>query len=116
MSKFSARIKDLRLSRGWSQGDLAEKMQVTKQTISGYERGLREPNFDDLLAIADICNVTTDYLLGNEDVVPRLVNSDEIMLIDAYRRASADIQCAIRRILNMPAMTAEDMEELNQIK
>ncbi len=47
-----------------SQGDLAEKIGVSQQTVSKYERGLLEPNLETLRILADYFDVTVDYLLG----------------------------------------------------
>jgi len=38
------RLKDLRAERGWSQGDLAEKLDVSRQTINSLERGKYDPS------------------------------------------------------------------------
>ena len=46
---------------------MSEEFGVTNQTISLWETGQREPDFDTLVKIAKYFNVTTDYLLGIED-------------------------------------------------
>jgi len=85
MGYFRNRIKELRLERGLSQQSLADKLGVNKQTISQYERGVREPGFETLLALCDFFNVSTDYLLGNESHTSRLVNTAERKMLDAMR-------------------------------
>ncbi len=60
------RIKDLRLQRDWTQTQLGEKISVTKASISGYENDTRSPDKDTLVKLANLFNVSTDYLLGNE--------------------------------------------------
>ena len=68
---LGARIKELRKEFGLSQVDLASRLEVTKQTISNWENGNIQPSVDMLVGLANVFNVTTDYLLGLDDV-PRL--------------------------------------------
>ncbi len=60
-------IKDLRLEEGISQRELGNRLNVCNQTVSFWENGQREPDLDTLLKIAKYFQVSTDYLLGNED-------------------------------------------------
>jgi len=64
MTTFGERIKTLRLSRGYTQQDLADILGTAKSTISMYENDNRNPDFETLEAIADLFNVNMDYLLG----------------------------------------------------
>ena len=66
-SIFSIRLKNLRLEHQLTQLDLAERIGVNKQTISQYERGVREPGFSRLEALCDYFHVSSDYMLGRED-------------------------------------------------
>ena len=61
---FATRIKYLRQSAGINQVQLAEKLGVTKQSISNWENDNILPSIDMLVKIADFFAVTTDYLLG----------------------------------------------------
>ena len=58
----------LRLSCNYSQVDVAEKLSVTKQTISNWENNNIQPSVDMLIKIADLFGVTTDYLLGRDSI------------------------------------------------
>lgn len=49
MGKFKNRIRELREYHQYTQAQLADMMGVNKQTISQYERGVREPQFDNLV-------------------------------------------------------------------
>lgn len=64
--EFSERLKELRTQRGYSQSELAKKLEVSKSTISMLEVGSRKPSFEMLELIGDFFNVTVDYLLGKE--------------------------------------------------
>ena len=61
------RLKELRTSRKISQVQLAMDLNLTQNSISRYENGEREADYDTLVAIADYFNVSVDYLLGRTD-------------------------------------------------
>jgi len=66
MENFATRLRNLRLSRGMTQDDLALELGVSRSTIAGYEAPSkeREPAFDVASRLANHFGVTTDYLLG----------------------------------------------------
>ena len=63
---FEQRIRFLRQSHELNQVQLAEKLGVTKQSVSNWENDNIVPSVDMLEKIADFFNVTTDYLLGRD--------------------------------------------------
>lgn len=81
---FKERLKDLRISRNMTQGDLADAIGNTKQAISQYERGVRQPDFETLEALCDFFNVSSDYILGKSSVTMRFVDSNELKLLDGF--------------------------------
>lgn len=111
MALFKDRLKSLRKQKDMSQQDLANIIKVSKQTISQYERGIRYPDFDNLLALCDTFNVSSDYMLGQSDVTMRFLtekdlqrlsfSEDEFRLVLAYRSADEDHQRLARLALNM---------------
>ena len=64
---FGKVLKDLRCEQGISQRELGARLGVCNQTVSFWESGQREPDLDTLLKIAKYFQVSTDFLLGNED-------------------------------------------------
>ena len=60
------RILQLRQSRGWSQEELAEKLHVSRQSISKWETGASVPEIGKILEIARLFGITTDSLLVEE--------------------------------------------------
>lgn len=85
MSTYSNRIKELRIGKSLSQERLADMIGTTKQAVSNYERGVRKPDIPTIEALCDIFNVSSDYLLGKEDVTIRLVGNDGIKKLDGPR-------------------------------
>lgn len=60
------KIINLRKKNGWSQEELAEKIGVTRQSISKYEGAQSIPDLDKILKLSEIFGVTTDYLIKDE--------------------------------------------------
>lgn len=92
---LSKSIKLLRTSRGMSQVDLAQKLSVTKQTVSNWENDNIQPSIDMLERLADFFCVSTDYLLGRtEDSIISTfgLSNDEIahivLLIEDLKKRS----------------------------
>ncbi|MDE7040177.1 MAG: XRE family transcriptional regulator [Limosilactobacillus sp.] len=56
-NSIASQIKKLRNSRGWTQPQLADKLSVSKQTISNWETGIKVPRMGSLQKLADLFNV-----------------------------------------------------------
>jgi lexA repressor len=70
---FKTRLKQLRKERNINQRELSEYLKVAPSTISMYENGQREPNFEVLEVLADFFNVDMNYLLGKTDKTTKLI-------------------------------------------
>lgn len=67
------KIIQLRKKKGWSQEELAEMINVTRQSVSKWESRASMPDLDKIVRLSEIFGVTVDYLLKDEshaDVVP----------------------------------------------
>lgn len=60
------RIAILRISKGWSQAELAQRIGVSASAVGMYEQGHREPSLGLLVRLAQELGATTDYLLMGE--------------------------------------------------
>ena len=60
---ISNQIVLLRKQNGWSQELLAEKLNLSRQTISKWELGISNPNIDNLIHIKKMFDVTYEFLL-----------------------------------------------------
>jgi transcriptional regulator with XRE-family HTH domain len=63
MQMFSSNLKRLRAARNLSQEEIAQKLHITRQTVSGWETGRCEPDIDMLKALADVLNVDVQELI-----------------------------------------------------
>ena len=89
---LSESIYELRMSFNWTQVQLAQKLGITKQTVSNWENDNIQPSIDMLVKISKIFNVTTDYLLGltptnslNVDGLPTEFVSHIVQIIDDFK-------------------------------
>lgn len=58
------RIAALRKTKGWTQAELARKLNITRNGVNSWEQGLSTPSPAYLVLLAKIFSVSTDYLLG----------------------------------------------------
>lgn len=76
MSKIlGARLKVLREQKQLSKAEAARQLNVGNTTYANWEYGLREPNADTIVKLADFYDISTDYLLGH--------NSGEGLTVEA---------------------------------
>lgn len=61
------RIGDLRREQGWNQRELGDKLGVGQTTVSAWETGKNEPDYKSIRAMAELFEVSADYLLGFSD-------------------------------------------------
>ncbi|MBR2995524.1 MAG: helix-turn-helix transcriptional regulator [Lachnospiraceae bacterium] len=110
MATVAERIKALRLENDWTQQEVADRLGVNHVTISGYERGVRNPQFPEADALAELFDVNLEYLLGSSDVRGRYpkhgdqtvrVSVDELEVLRAYQAASPEIRAAVRAVLGV---------------
>ena len=69
MSKVGNNIREGRIRKGYTQDQLAEFLNVTRQTVSSWETGRSEPDLDTLKSLSDILDTDVSALLGEEDTV-----------------------------------------------
>lgn len=63
---FPQRLKEIRIKRGLTQTELGEKVGVKQSTFTNWEKGKREPNFEIVIKLADLLEVSVDWLFGRK--------------------------------------------------
>ena len=86
------KIIDLRKKNGWSQEDLAEKLDVSRQSISKWESAQSIPDMGKILRLSELFGVSTDYLL-----------KDDLEIVDAVAVPESD---GIARTVSMEEASA----------
>lgn len=82
--ELSERLKTLRLEAGYTQKELASKLDKSYQIYQTWENGKRNPKKDSLEKLASVFNVSVSYLLGETDEKSpsKIVDLEEIISID----------------------------------
>ncbi|UTH13327.1 helix-turn-helix domain-containing protein [Macrococcus equipercicus] len=74
-NKIAEQIIELRNSMGWTQQQLADKLKVSKQSVSNWETGEKTPRMGKIEDIANLFNVTVSYIIdGHSDHDKRNIN------------------------------------------
>ena len=91
MNKYGKRLKELREQRGYTQEYLAKLLNTSRSRIAMYEQGKRQPDFEMQEALADLFNVTLDYLFGRDDSVKEFT--------ELFSSAAPSVQEAVLTLL-----------------
>ena len=67
MKTFSEKLLELRRREGLSQEQLADRLGVTRQSVSKWESGAAAPELSKLVALSELFSVSVDYLVGLTD-------------------------------------------------
>lgn len=73
---FSERLKEEREKRNWSQNDLAEKIHVSRQSVSKWETGKNYPSIEIIIHLSDLFDITIDELLRSDEELTQKVIED----------------------------------------
>ena len=82
--EFSERLKELRKQAHLTQVELANKLGIVQSSYADWERGKKKPTQDNLVKIAQVLNVSVDYLVGNSEE-----KSDELDNIELLFRMNS---------------------------
>lgn len=99
-----ARLKQLRKEQGYSQKRLAEILGITQQAVCKYENTVVEPDIQTLIMLADLFEVTVDYLIGHSDIRESGVNkviltNDELRHMTLWRTVPVHFRSAVDILL-----------------
>lgn len=127
-------LRDLRKAKGISLKEFGKIIGVAESTVSLYENGKRQPDYDTLSKIADFFGVSTDYLLGREtktvltrrdekeiktiidDTVNQLLEQDGLMF-DGKPATDEDVQRLIMAMqMGMEMIKKENKEKFTPKK
>ena len=104
MTTFGKKLHSLMKDNKITQQELAEKLNVRRGSVSNWVTDRRMPDSDTIVDLANIFNVTTDYLLGNDKNIKDDINSKDLIFDNA--------QDALKFILKQPNIMAFDIPEL----
>lgn len=109
MSDLGSKLKKARENKRLTQQQVADKLGVSNGAISGYERGYRDPDTDTLKSLADLYEVSLDWLNGRDEkegeyTLPEEVVSKVIREAEAHYGVSLRddpvVESAVRDLIN----------------
>lgn len=105
---FGARLKGLRLEKNMQQSELGRLLNITNVAVSHYENDNRKPTPEIISKVAEIFNVSTDYLLG--------ISSSKRKYYDLTEKDEKDIEKALEKLVEEldNGLYSKDMEEYDE--
>ncbi|WP_079473941.1 helix-turn-helix domain-containing protein [Marinococcus halophilus] len=88
---FYRKLKEERLKNNFSQEMLAKQLQISRQSVSKWERNEGYPNIETLLQLSEIFNITVDELLKGDDYLKNKIIQDSKSLKHPRLKAFFDI-------------------------
>lgn len=113
---FGKRLLMVLLNRNITQKELAQQLFISPSTLNGYIKNNREPNYETLKNMAEILNVSADYLLGihlnnEQDIIPELhLTKNEIKLLKSFRQMDKSNKLSLLSYANI-ILSVKDYED-----
>lgn len=92
---FGDKVKQLRLNAGMTQYELADKLNLSRSAIAGYESEEKQASVKIIKELSNIFNVSIDYLLGETDIK----NKPDDILKGEYHKDFENVDEALKFIL-----------------
>lgn len=91
--EFGTILKKARLNKGLTQDELAQLIGVAKSTVSGYEKGTREPDVPKIKMLLSVLDMKPEELFGEHGKrsIP-VSDSQELRLLDTFRQLNPEGQ------------------------
>ena len=103
-------LKQARKLSGMTQREVADALGIGQSTYKNYECGFREPNGDTIVSLANLFNVTTDYLLGRDTGEPTPLDS----LAAEFNMSALERKIVDNYLALPPSMRGDLMEFLQK--
>ncbi|MMZ57947.1 HTH-type transcriptional regulator Xre [compost metagenome] len=116
MKEFAKRLKHLREKQKvkdskWTQGYVADLIGVARPTYTAYENGTKQPPLETVDKIANLFNVSSDYLIGRtNNSAPLHEENINVAFYDGYDELSPEEQEAVKEIVKNTIETFKKMK------
>jgi len=105
---FQERLKNTRIAAGLTQAEMAERLFMTQQAYSKYEKGLATPNPETLARIADLLDVSLDFLLDRDQAADGPPASTGGVWVPVLGRVAAGLSiAAVEEVLGYEEIPTE---------
>lgn len=88
---FGEKLKTERNKKGWSQEELAEKLFVSRQSVSKWENGQNYPSIEIIIKLSDLFELTIDELLRSDEELTKKVISESKQLAHPKLKFTFDV-------------------------
>ena len=105
---YGNRIAQLRADKAMTQGELAEKVGLSRASLSHYENNRREPDFAVLNALADFFGVSIDYLTGRTNEPQGSLDPEVKEFVDSLELADESILKKFQLTVDGTKLTAAE--------
>lgn len=112
---FCEKLRMIRTNNNLSQEMLADKLYISRQTVSKWESGLSYPEIDKLIAISDMFNVSIDYLL-KDTPVESVVSENLDRLVIQFLGSTNKLQDLSEQLIHIMEDGKIDAEEKLQLE
>ena len=102
--KIADNIRLLRKEKGLTQKQMGEKLNIPFRTIMNWERGVREPSSQNMVALENFFNVSGSFLRGETDVRDPMIWDD----LDVLNSINNEFPQMLKRVLNIFEQEDED--------
>lgn len=97
---FSEKLLTLRKANDMTQEQLAEKLDVSRQSVSKWESGQATPDLEKIVALSAVFNVTTDYLLKSSEiddlsVKTEMLEKQQQMMLLREQKKQRNFECVM---------------------
>lgn len=89
--KYGNRIAELREQKGWTQEELATTIGISRAALSHYEKNRRKPDFETLTQLADLFQVSIDYLIGRTNQSQHPIDPEVQQFTEQLELSDAEI-------------------------
>lgn len=108
--KMNDRLRTIRIEKGFTQEELANKMNVSQKTISSWETGRTSPKFEESRRLCELYGCTLEYLTGTKQHDSNDITIDDIM----FRLKSFDVE-TLKKISDYADFLIEERYKYNKI-
>jgi len=124
MGSLGSRIKKARNNKGYTQEELALKLEVDRSTVASWETGRRDPDTSTLFKIAKLCEVPIGWLFGDLDIkkidLVDLLENEKTQITAGGRPLTPEERIKILEIVNLSdtdaTISKKKVIDINDIK
>lgn len=110
MLSLGQRLQKARKMKGMTQQEVADKFGISHGTLSGYERNYRDPDTEVLNRLADLYNVSVDWLVGRTNDSKQVLSQDARLLIDSLEMSDEEIIKTFNLTVDGISLTPEQIK------